>query len=79
MKVRDPQPFIDRIDWDVFNEMRAQGGQPSNVAFEYSAPSQIINLGASSVGVYSSEGSKLPSKIRGKIQRFGDNIDTDAV
>ena len=79
MKVRDPQPFIDKIDWDVFNEMRAQGGQTSTVPFEYSEPSQMINISALPVGLHSSEPSKLPCEIRGKVQRFGDSIDTDSV
>src|ERR1700733_5603750 len=26
MKVRDPQPFINKIDWALFDRMRSQGG-----------------------------------------------------
>jgi len=77
MKVRDPQPFINKIDWASFDGMRSQAGIPT-ASFEYSNPSPHrfppLPIDQRQSGV-----SELPSQISGKVQRFGDNIDTDMV
>lgn len=59
--------------------MRAQGGKVPTTSFEYSEPSPMQNLQPLSVALFSTEGSSLPAIVSGKVQRFGDNIDTDAV
>lgn len=79
MKVRDPQPFLDKIDWNKYDKMRAQGGKIPTTSFEYSEPSPIPNLQPLPVALFSAECSSLPAIVTGKVQRFGDNIDTDAV
>jgi hypothetical protein len=78
MKVRDPQPFINKIDWALFDRMRSQGGRIPAVPFEYSDPSPL-RLPSLPIDHHQSDLSELPSKISGKVQRFGDNIDTDMV
>jgi hypothetical protein len=79
MKVRDPRHFLDMIDWTKYNEMRAQGGNVPTTSFAYSEPSPLKSLLPLPVELFSTESSSLPSIVCGKVQRFGDNIDTDAV
>ena len=77
MKVRDPQPFLDSIDWEKYDTMRAQGKTPS-IDLEYSDPSPLRH--PSSLALESNgEATSTASIISGKIQRFGDNVDTDMV
>ena len=78
MKVRDPQPFINTIDWALFDRMRAQGGEIPKVPFEYSDPSPL-RIPSLPIDQHQAGVSELPTNIRGKVQRFGDNIDTDMV
>jgi len=78
MRVQDPQPFINKIDWALFDRMRAQGGDISSVRFEYSDPSPL-RIPSLPIEQHQSGVSELPTKISGKVQRFGDNIDTDMV
>jgi len=77
MKVRDPQPFINKIDWALFDRMRSQGGVPT-APFEYSNPSPL-RFPSLPIDQHQSGVSELPTQISGKVQRFGDNIDTDMV
>jgi len=77
MKVRDPQPFINKIDLALFDRMRHQSGVPK-VPFEYSDPSPL-RIPSLPIDQHQSGVSELPTNIRGKVQRFGDNIDTDMV
>jgi homoaconitate hydratase len=79
MKVRDPQPFLDKIDWDVYDKMRAQGGATPTTPFEYSEPSPMPHLSSFPTTVQASNTSALPSILNGRVQRFGDDIDTDSV
>jgi homoaconitate hydratase len=78
MKVRDSQLFLDKIDWTEYDKMRAQGGSHPTTSFEYSEPKPLTNISSLSVE-YSSEEWALPSTIHGRVQRFGDSIDTDSV
>jgi homoaconitate hydratase len=71
MKVTDPQPFIDAV-WERFKKERSI----DTAEFELSEPSPI-RAGKISLEVYS--GNYLPQIISGKVQRFGDSIDTDSV
>jgi homoaconitate hydratase len=79
MKVRDPQPFLDKIDWDVYDKMRAQGGATPTTPFEYSDPSPMPHLSTFPTTVQTFNTSALPSILNGRVQRFGDDIDTDSV
>jgi len=78
MKVQDPQPFINKIDWALFNRMRSQGGEIPAVPLEYSNPSPL-RLPSLAIDQHQSGVSELLPKTSGKVQRFGDNIDTDMV
>jgi homoaconitate hydratase len=78
MKVRDPQQFLDPIDWAIYDTMRAQGGTVPVASFEYSEPTPLAHISRVSVE-HTSGISPLPSMIHGRVQRFGDNIDTDSV
>ena len=76
MKVTNPQPFLDAIDWDQFE--KALGLAVPETSLEYSEPSPVKSSNIS-IDLYKSGESALPTKISGKVQRFGDNIDTDSV
>jgi hypothetical protein len=72
-------PFLNKIDWTKYDEMRAQGGKVRNTVFAYSELSPLKSLLPLPVELFSTETSSLPSIVSGKVQRFGDNINTDAV
>jgi len=76
MKVTDPQPFLDAIDWKKFEEIRGIENLPQGT-IEYTEPSPFKS--PSIIHSYSSGDSALPKTISGRVQRFGDNIDTDSV
>jgi hypothetical protein len=79
MKVMDPQPFIDKIDWELFDRIRAQSSNTPILPIEYTEPSPIRHVASLPVDITASGISQLPTIISGKVQRFGDNIDTDSV
>jgi len=79
MKVADPQPFLEKIGWAVYDSMRAQVGRPTPISFEYSEPSPPKHMSALPIDLTNAGSSSLASKMTGKVQRFGDNIDTDSV
>ena len=79
MKVRDPQPFVNNIDWILFDQMRAQSTNTPSASIEYSEPTPIRHMSAISVEFDISVESALPMTITGKIQKFGDSVDTDMV
>jgi hypothetical protein len=77
MRVRDPQPFLDLIDWDKYDEMRSQGNPP-DIELTYSEPSPI-KLPSTLALETNGEITPTVTMITGKVQKFGDNVDTDMV
>jgi len=77
MKVRDPQPFLDLIDWDKYDGMRAQGKTPT-IELEYSEPSPIRHPTTLALET-NGETVATATTFSGKVQRFGDSVDTDMV
>ncbi|KAH8812090.1 3-isopropylmalate dehydratase [Xylogone sp. PMI_703] len=82
MSLQDPQPILDRINLDEYDEMRAYWKNEEMKSPEYSEPtllpaaqSEFAKDDASST----ESKSHLPEIISGKIQRFGDNVDTDSL
>ena len=77
MKVRDPQPFLNLIDWEKYDEMRAQG-KPPTIKVEYSEPSPIRHPSVLALET-NGETAATAATFSGRVQRFGDNVDTDLV
>jgi homoaconitate hydratase len=88
MTLQNPQPLLDRIDFDEFDKLREYtSGVASSLSqrIPYREPSPELNTNDSdeiipTLSDSSSEQSTLlPSLIRGRIQRFSNNIDTDSI
>lgn len=89
MQVTDPTPFIEKIDKKEFDTLRrwylGEEVEAQSKNFEIVEPSPEILDGSAGQAIaeeaanVASFESTLPSKFSGKVQRFGDNIDTDAV
>lgn len=71
MKVTDPQPFIDAI-WEKFEKTRRIDTAP----FEISEPAP---LRSQKIALETSTFDFVFPKISGRVQRFGDSIDTDSI
>ncbi|KAL1970127.1 hypothetical protein VTN77DRAFT_6532 [Rasamsonia byssochlamydoides] len=83
MTLQDPQPLLDRIDFAAYNASRAF---PQDQVLEEPTyieptivPSDSSNSSNSSAAATPPTRNALPDIIRGKIQRFGDHVDTDSV
>jgi homoaconitate hydratase len=88
MTLQNPQPLLDRIDFAEYDRLREHSS-----AFEYadelvySEPSSSSRVDEEqahsqvppSPSVSKSQLASLPDLIKGRIQRFGDNVDTDSI
>jgi homoaconitate hydratase len=83
MTVTDPQPFIDAIDSEELNRFRSYWKEPG-ASIIYSEPRQSnsdddAGKNQSRSELYTQETSHLPSTIISRVQKFGDDVDTDAI
>jgi hypothetical protein len=79
MKVTDPLPLLSNVDPKQFNSMRAYPMAKDLPDPEFVDPASPKDT-PSSIDTFKPIGtSALPKTIQGRIQRFGDNIDTDQV
>jgi aconitase A len=80
MEIRDPRDLIDAIDKEKYQEFLEQW-LDSGISITISEPNPVIYDQSNNT----SDSSDLPqtisfsSMIKGKVQRFEDNIDTDAI
>jgi aconitate hydratase/homoaconitate hydratase len=89
MEVRDPRPLLARIDPARLAKILGQEvGRIPEVAFRVSEPSPVATTGSArpeSPGSPASAGGEIPvpsgdsSLLSGRVQRFGDHVDTDAI
>lgn len=80
MSLQNPQPILDRIDLSEYDEMRAYWKNEEMKEPQYSEPTLLkIQLDTSEASSTEAEKSALPDVIDGKVQRFGDNVDTDSL
>lgn len=86
MTLQNPQPLLDRIDFDEYDKLREYSSSTfdsSNQDISYSEPSPQLSmdetLDSERPSMLACQSSSLPSIIREKVQRFGDNIDTDSI
>ncbi|KAI8891330.1 3-isopropylmalate dehydratase [Backusella circina FSU 941] len=81
MTVCDPQPLLDKIDIDYFDSVRSYWKNFNDAEAKsilYSEPKQKLTP-ISISGAYETETSCLPEFISSKVQRFGNDVDTDAI
>ena len=79
MIVTDPKSLLDNVDQAVYNSMRAfpvERSQLPSPQFSEPVPLQQTST-TESFKFLESQG--LPKLIAGRVQRFGDNVDTDQV
>jgi 3-isopropylmalate dehydratase small subunit len=86
MEVRDPRPLLARIDPARLAKILGQEvGRIPEVAFRVSEPSPVATTDSVSAGSPASAGGASPvqsgesSLLSGRVQRFGDHVDTDAI
>lgn len=76
MKVTDPRPFLARIDQARFDRLLHRDSKARPPEIRTSEPTiQIEGSAAGNGASHESAG----RRIQGRVQRFGDNIDTDAI
>jgi len=82
MIVTDPASLLDKVDQKRYNSMRAYPtsiGGLSSPAFVEPKPLLDDTTPTTEALKLLQTGSSLPETISGRVQRFGDNIDTDMV
>lgn len=81
MQVTDPRPLLAQVDQDRFRRIlgaRAVRGTPEVRAVEPSPQAGAAAL-AAGAGPAAGPGAAAPALLKGRVQRFGDNVDTDAI
>lgn len=86
MTLQNPQSLLDRLDFTDFDKMRQHSSSKVCPAVEYSEPkpvleSEVVRLqrSGSSQATSDTPSNRLSSIIRGRVQRFGSNVDTDSI
>jgi 3-isopropylmalate dehydratase small subunit len=89
MKVRDPRFLLDRIDQARFQDMLKSTGLTSeaereltvdaNIQIDVTEPNPELADAASSSGALPPPPAAINEVITGRVQRFGDHVDTDAI
>jgi homoaconitate hydratase len=80
MIVTDPKPFLENLDPKMYNFMRAFPVERGELAFpKFSNPIPLEHSSTTESFKLPPESHGLPKLIEGRIQRFGDNVDTDQV
>lgn len=77
MKVADPRPLIDRIDRQRYEQLLLRNARARAPEIRISEPSLSISA-AQSAHAASSDLSRGRT-VSGRVQRFGDHVDTDAI
>jgi homoaconitate hydratase len=81
MQVTDPKSLLELVDLDKFNMMRSHPAKQENLVaptFEEPVPMPDDTSTAETFKLLGNDGG-LPKSISGRIQRFGNNVDTDTV
>jgi len=77
LKVTDPRPLLDRVDRDRFARIldrHSTAPRPPDVR----ASEPTIQVHTTN-GHSTAASTSTPTHLRGRVQRFGDNVDTDAI
>lgn len=88
MRVQDPRSLVDLIDQDRFHAMLASNGVenelqkaltvPTNVSIKISEPEPTFAT-AAVMETMASPPPSISNVIKGRVQRFGHHVDTDAI
>jgi aconitate hydratase/homoaconitate hydratase len=76
MKVADPRPLLARIDRERFDRLLFRPATRPPVELRLAEPEPA--LAAPATG-QASESARAGTRLSGKVQRFGDHVDTDAI
>lgn len=84
MTLTDPKELLEAVDQGTFERLRKYFDVQGTSSVLYSEPStkeqaEAAEGGTSVDELYGNEVSMLPASIASRIQRFGDDIDTDAI
>jgi aconitate hydratase/homoaconitate hydratase len=77
MTIRDPRPLLARVDRDRLNQILRRRGK--GIAPEISVTEAQVALVSSHAAAESGGDSADGGVVRGRVQRFGDAVDTDAI
>eukprot|EP00026_Physarum_polycephalum_P001534 Phypoly_transcript_01536.p1 GENE.Phypoly_transcript_01536~~Phypoly_transcript_01536.p1 ORF type:complete len:1000 (+),score=173.08 Phypoly_transcript_01536:90-3089(+) len=78
MTVQDPRPLLDAIDKVKYQEM-LEIWIAKGEAFEISEPHPTLVVSEGDASAKEDKALSMQQVVEGKVQRFGDNIDTDAI
>ena len=76
MKIADPRPLLAQVDQDRFNKLLFRN--VSRRIYEVQPVEPSVEV-ASASGGHSASGGKAGKQVTGRVQRFGDHVDTDAI
>ena len=76
MKITDVRPILTRVDQARFAKLL---GRDSGTAFDVRHDEPQVDVEAGVGATVEKAGAKASVKVRGQVQRFGDNVDTDAI
>jgi homoaconitate hydratase len=79
MVVTDPKPFLEKIDQIRYNSMRAFPVERNDLPIPTYLEPILLERSTATEALKIWENQQLPKHIEGRVQRFGDNVDTDQV
>lgn len=79
MVVTDPKPFLERVDQICYNSMRSFPIERNELPHPNFVEPVPLKHSSTTESLKLLESQGLPKHIEGRVQRFGDNVDTDQV
>jgi len=79
MKVTDPKSLLDQVEQTRYNSMRAYPVERGQLALPKFSEPVPLEQSSTTESFKVVENQDLPQSIEGRVQRFGDNVDTDQV
>jgi 3-isopropylmalate dehydratase small subunit len=80
MKLADPRPLLDRVDRDRFHRILERPSPSSRRAPDVRASEPEIQVAQPPAGATATAAAATAAPpLRGRVQRFGDDVDTDAI
>lgn len=76
MQLRDPGEYLNQIDKKRFARLCGRSTVELQIDPDYTAPQKAVHNGHQAPG---GKELPMPAAIAGGVQRFGDNVDTDAI
>ncbi len=78
LEIADPRPFLARVDRDRYARiLRREPASATPELRSVEPTTELVRDAASGADAGPADGSAMP--IRGRVQRFGDHVDTDAI